>query len=358
MNLAWIKEYGKDIPRRKFIIFSLSILVLILISLFSAFIGAVYIPPLTVMRVVLAQIPFAGHIFAAGTTNIQREIIIDLRGPHIIGAIIIGAVLGVGGATIQSVFKNPITEPYMIGISSGAALGAVLAIALGVTIFGFYTLQTLAFVFSVAIVLAIYVFSLRSRRVPVLYLLLTGIAVSVFISSIVAFLLYTSPSLEGASEVFFWLMGSVENITWKSLIPVAILCIVSMVIIGMYARELDTIQLGEEYAKSVGVNVESLKLVALVLVTLSVSAAVSISGLIGFVGLITPHISRLIYGGSNRKVIPASAIFGAIFLVAAYDIARLIILPRVVPIGIVTGIIGVPFFIYLLRRLAGGYYSD
>ena len=161
-----------------------------MISLFSAFIGAVYIPPLTVMRVVLAQIPFAGHIFAAGTTNIQREIIIDLRGPHIIGAIIIGAVLGVGGATIQSVFKNPITEPYMIGISSGAALGAVLSIALGVTIFGFYTLQTLAFVFSVAIVLAIYVFSLRSRRVPVLYLLLTGIAVSVFISSIVAFLLY------------------------------------------------------------------------------------------------------------------------------------------------------------------------
>lgn len=151
MNLAWIKEYKKDFPRKKFIIFSFSILILILVSLFSAFIGAVYIPPLTVIKVVLSQIPIAGHIFASGTSDIQREIIIDLRGPHIIGAIVIGAVLGVGGATIQSVFKNPITEPYMIGISSGAALGAVLAIALGVTIFGYYTLEALAFVFSAAI---------------------------------------------------------------------------------------------------------------------------------------------------------------------------------------------------------------
>jgi iron complex transport system permease protein len=189
-------------------------------------------------------------------------------------------------------------------------------------------------------------------------MLLTGIAVSVFVSSIVAFMLYNSPNLASTSEVFFWLMGSVDTITWAELIPVALLSIASMFILSLYTKELDTIQLGEDYARSVGVKVESLKIIALTLVTVSVSAVVSISGLIGFVGLVVPHISRLLHGGSNRKVIPSSAILGALFLVLAYDVSRLVIAPKVVPIGIITGMIGVPFFIYLLRKLAGGYYAD
>jgi len=341
------------------LVFFVSIIVLLLVAVSSAFIGVVYIPPIQVTKIFLSQIPLIGHFFSSGIgAEHYQEIIVYLREPHILGAVIIGAVLGVGGAVIQSIFKNPITEPYMVGISSGAALGAVLSIALGLTILGIYTLQFLAFIFSALIVGIIYFFSLRSGRVPIVYMLLTGIAVSVFVSSLVAFMLYNSPSLASTSEVFFWLMGSVETITWVELAPVAVISVASMVILSLYSRELDTIQLGEDYARTVGVRVEMLKIVGLVLVTISVSAVVSISGLIGFVGLVVPHISRLIHGGSNRKVIPSSALFGAIFLVLAYDISRLVIEPKVVPIGIITGMIGVPFFVYLLRRLAGGYYAD
>ena len=344
---------------RSGLIFLISMILLLIAAVSSAFIGVVYISPMEVTKIFLSQIPYLGHYFSDGINVAhQSEIIVYLREPHILGAVIIGAVLGVGGAVIQSVFKNPITEPYMIGISSGAALGAVLSIAIGLTILGVYTLQLLAFLFSALIVGLIYFFSLRSGRVPVVYMLLTGIAVSVFVSSLVAFMLYNSPNLASTSEVFFWLMGSVDTITWAELIPVALLSIASMFVLSLYSKELDTIQLGEDYSRSVGVRVESLKIVALTLVTISVSAVVSISGLIGFVGLVVPHISRLIHGGSNRKVIPSSAILGGLFLVLAYDISRLVIPPKIVPIGIITGMIGVPFFIYLLRKLAGGYYAN
>ena len=344
---------------RSGLIFLISMILLLIAAVSSAFIGVVYISPMEVTKIFLSQIPYLGHYFSDGINVAhQSEIIVYLREPHILGAVIIGAVLGVGGAVIQSVFKNPITEPYMIGISSGAALGAVLSIAIGLTILGVYTLQLLAFLFSALIVGLIYFFSLRSGRVPVVYMLLTGIAVSVFVSSLVAFMLYNSPNLASTSEVFFWLMGSVDTITWAELIPVALLSIASMFVLSLYSKELDTIQLGEDYSRSVGVRVESLKIIALTLVTISVSAVVSISGLIGFVGLVVPHISRLIHGGSNRRVIPSSAILGGLFLVLAYDISRLVIPPKIVPIGIITGMIGVPFFIYLLRKLAGGYYAD
>lgn len=344
--------------RRSSLIFGASLLLLAGTALISVFLGEVSIAPGTVFRIFLAQLPFAGHYFNSGFNFTQYEIIVLLREPEIFGGIVIGAVLGVGGAAIQSIFRNPITEPYMIGVSSGAALGAVLAIALGVAVFGFYTLQILAFLFSVALVSGIYLFSFRNGRVPVVYLLLVGIAVSVFVSSLVAYLLYTNPNLEGTSEVFFWLMGSLENLTWSSLIPVAVISVCAMLVVTLLSSELNAIQLGEDYAKSVGVRVELTKVVTLIAVTLGVSAAVSVSGLIGFVGLIVPHISRLLHGGSNSRVIPSSAILGAIFLVLSFDISRLIAFPKVIPIGIITGLIGVPFFVFLLRKLAGGYYAD
>ncbi len=344
--------------KRSFLIFISSVVMLLATAVVSVFLGDVAIPPGTVMRIFLSQMPLTGHLFQSGFTYTQYEIIVLLREPEILGGIIIGAVLGVGGAAIQSIFRNPITEPYMIGVSSGAALGAVLAIALGITIFGIYTLQILAFTFSIALVSAIYLFSFRNGRVPVLYLLLVGIAISVFVSSLVAYLLYTNPSLEGTTEVFFWLMGSLDTITWASLLPVAMISLCSMLVVGILSRELNALQLGEDYAKSVGVRVELTKVVTLMVVTLGVSAAVSISGLIGFVGLIIPHMSRLLHGGSNVKVIPSSAILGAVFLVLSYDVSRLIAYPKIVPIGIVTGLIGVPFFVFLLKKLAGGYYAD
>ncbi len=333
-----------------------SSVLLVFMTVFSTFIGPVNIPAADVVRIYLEQIPVLGNYFSFPIAAKDYGIIVFLREPEVLGGIIVGASLGIGGAVVQSIFRNPITEPYIIGLSSGASLGAVSAIVFGMTLFGIFTVPLMAFVFSIVVVGVVYAFALRGGRVSPTYLLLTGIALSLFVSSLVALMLFTNVKLQGAA--FFWLLGSLSGITWNELLPVSLIVIVSSLLMAVYHRELDALQMGEFHARSVGVSVEKVKRIMIVLVTLSVSAAVSISGIIGFVGLIMPHVSRLLYGGSNRYVIPSSAILGALFLLAADDISRVVVTGEVIPIGVVTGMIGVPVFMYLLRKLAGGIYDN
>ncbi len=328
-----------------------SYLLLVLVMIFSTFVGPVRIPFLYVAQIYGTQIPFLGQFIPHNFAFTQYEIVVYLREPEVIGGVVVGASLGIGGAAIQSVFRNPITEPYIIGLSSGASLGAVTAIVFGLTLYGFYTVQAFAFLSSMAVVTLVYLFSFRGGMAHPTYLLLTGVAFSLLISSIVALLIFTNITLQG--EAFFWLLGSLQNITWPELDLVVVIVLISSILIGNYYRELNAMQMGEAHARAVGVNVESVKRNIFFLVALSVSAAVSISGLIGFVGLVIPHISRSIYGGSNKYVIPSSAAIGAIFLLLADDIARSIVTGIVIPIGIVTGIAGVPFFLYFLNKLGG-----
>lgn len=333
-----------------------SALLLVLMIVVSTFIGPVSIPVSDVARIYLEQIPFLGHYFTFSIAPKDYGIIVFLREPEVLGGMIVGASLGVGGAVVQSIFRNPITEPYIIGLSSGASLGAVSAIILGLTVFGIFTVPLMAFIVSIVVVGIVYVFAMRGGKVSPTYLLLTGIAVSFFVSSLVALMIFSNIRLQGAA--FFWLLGSLSGITWSELLPVSIIVIVTSLLISLFHRELDALQMGEFHARSVGVSVENVKRVMLILTTLSVSAAVSISGIIGFVGLIMPHVSRLVYGGSNRFVIPSSALLGAVFLLAADDISRVVITGEIIPIGVVTGMIGVPVFMYLLRKLAGGMYDN
>jgi iron complex transport system permease protein len=337
------------------LILVISFVVLIAVSFASFFIGPVSIPFATVMEILFRQLPVVGSLHSFAISRVDFEIVFYIREPEILGGVIVGASLGIGGAVVQSIFKNPITEPYVIGLSSGAALGAVGAIIFGITIFGPYSVQLLAFGFALLTVFLVYALSQRRGRVPATYLLLMGVSISFFTSSIVALMIYTNIELQ--SSAFFWLLGSLQGITWQELLPVMLTVLPAMVIMSLYSRELNAIQMGEAYAQSVGIRVERTKKLLITLVALSVSAAVSISGLIGFVGLIMPHISRLIYGGSNRYVLPSSAILGAIFLVLADDIARMAIPGKVIPIGIITGMIGVPFFIYMLGKLSSGAYE-
>ncbi len=335
--------------------FSILIVLLFLSTIFSIFLGAVYVPIPTILKIVVIQIPFLGGFFHLSVNPINYEIVTVLREPTIVAALFIGATLGVGGTIIQSIFRNPITEPYIIGISSGATLGVVLVLALGITIFGIYTESIFAFIFSMAIVSIVFMVSIRSGQISGLFLLLTGIALSYFVSSIVAFLLFSNIRLQ--NEAFFWLLGSIGLITIPELIitiPVMAIC---MILSFIFYKELNALQMGDEYARSVGVNVNFSKGMFLILTALSVSAAVSISGLIGFVGLIIPHISRLIFGGSNKLVIPSSAIIGATFLLICNDIARDIARPEILPIGIVTGLLGVPIFVMLMMRISRGAYE-
>ncbi len=332
----------------------LSILLLAAAIIFSSYIGAVTISPVVISRIYLSQVPFAGSYFDSGFTVVQYNIIVLIREPEILGAVFVGAALGMGGASVQSVFKNPITEPYIIGISSGATLGAIIALSTNTNVFGAYSVQLLAFISSLAVVIAVYLVSFRSGKVPPIYLLLSGIAISLFISAIVGLMLFTSRRLQ--NEAFAWLLGSLSGITWGEITIVALVVVASGAVLTLMSRELDALQMGEAHAQSIGVPVERTKMLALIVTTIGVSAAVSISGLIGFVGLIIPHVSRIIYGGSNRKVVPASAVLGAVFLLISNDLARTAVHGVVIPVGIVTGIIGVPFFMYLLNRISRGNY--
>lgn len=335
--------------------FLLLILLMFIATIFSIFLGAVDVRILTILKIILTQIPLFGGYFHFSIKPSSYEIITVLREPTIIAALFIGATLGVGGAVIQSIFRNPITEPYIIGISSGATLGVVLVLAFGITIFGLYTESIFAFIFAMAIVSVVFIISMRSGKISGLFLLLVGIALSYFVSAIVAFFLFSNIKLQ--NEAFFWLLGSIGLMTTPELIITIPIMFVAMVLMFMYYKELNALQMGDEYARSVGVNVNFSKGAFLLLTALSVSAAVSISGLIGFVGLIIPHISRLLFGGSNKFVIPSSAIIGASFLLICNDIARNVAKPEILPIGIVTGMLGVPIFVILMMKISKGAYE-
>ena len=346
-------HFGYFFPRgRKPLGLLLSIVALLLSMILSMDIGPVSVPIQYIIASLLKQMGFH-HVYVPSAYYI---IVTQLREPEIVGAMAVGASLSIGGATIQSVFRNPITDPYVTGISSGAALGAVIAIVGGLSFLGYFTISFMAFIFSVLIVLTVYLISMRNGRAPPTFLLLSGIAVSLFVSSMVALLLYSNPRY--VTEVFIWLLGSIQGIQWGEdyvIVPVVMLC--SFVLFTM-SNELNALQMGENHARAVGVNVEVSKAIIIIITTLSVSAAVSISGIIGFVGLIFPHVSRLIYGGSNKYVIPSSGILGATFLVICNDIAHVLVFGEVIPIGIITGIIGVPFFIGLMMKLSrSGYYD-
>ena len=327
---------------------------LLIVVIYSTFIGPVSIPAGNIIHIYLRQVPFLGAYFPEGFTTTQYSIVVFVREPEIIGAVIVGAALAVGGSTVQSVFRNPITEPYIIGVSSGATLGAVIALSTGTQIFGAYSIQFFAFIFALIVVFGVYFMSFRTGRVPPIYLLLSGIAVSLFISAIIGLLLFSNLKLQ--NETFSWLLGSLSGITWPELYLVTLVVIISSALLSSIWRRLDALQMGEPHARSIGVNVERTKLIALLLTTVGVSAAVSISGLIGFVGLVIPHLARMVFGGSNRKVIPMSAFLGGIFLLLSDDIARTLVHNEVLPVGIITGLIGVPFFMYMLSRISRGNY--
>lgn len=332
------------------------LLVFLIISIiYSSFLGSVYIPVSSISNIYLRQIPFFGSFITAGYTATQYEIIVLVREPEILAAVIVGAALAIGGTSVQSVFRNPITEPYIIGISSGATLGAVIALASNTQLFGVYSVQVLAFIFSIVVVTGVYFLSFRTGRVPPVYLLLTGIAISLFISALVGLILFSNLRLQ--NEAFAWLLGSLSGVTWQELGLVSLLVAGSSIVLSTLWKELDALQMGEAHARSIGVNVERTKLLALLVTTVGVAAAVSISGLIGFVGLVIPHLARMIFGGSNRKVLPMSAILGGIFLLLSDDLARSAVHNEVLPVGIITGLIGVPFFMYMLSRISRGNYA-
>lgn len=285
------------------------------------------------------------NVFLGGGSETSRTIILNLRLPRAIESAIVGMGLSVVGTFFQGLLRNPMADPYVLGVSSGAAFGATIAIILGLGIFG---LSFMAFITSLMTVFFVYTISKTGTRVSMTTMLLAGIAISAFMSAIISLMMLLNH--DEFSRIVFWTMGGFSLINWNSVVFTTPIIIIGSFMMYVFSRDVNAILTGEEVAEHLGVNTELVKKIILVTGSLVTATAVSVGGIIGFVGLIVPHISRLIVGPDNRVLVPFSAISGAIFLTFADLLARVILKPMEIPIGIITAAFGGPFFLYLLIK--------
>ena len=287
-----------------------------------------------------------------GDPNVQR-IVVELRAPRAALAILVGGGLALAGAVFQALLRNPLAEPYILGISGGAATGAVLALSLGLVASHSWALPAASFTGALlAIVLVMRVAAAADDRVDVRVLLLAGVVVGAFFSACISFVLSVSDARTVRSAVL-WMMGSLAGADWPTVATVTLYTVPAAVLLAGLARPLNLMAIGEETAGYLGTNVERVKKTAYVVASLLTAAGVAATGVIGFVGLIVPHGVRLVVGSDYRMLLPLSFLAGAVFLILADVVARTILSPTEVPIGVITAFVGVPLFLILLRRSLG-----
>jgi len=337
------------LPRRSriYTIISLGIALIVIIGIATT-IGSVPVPLMDTIRIILNKIPFI-H-FTPTWPNGTEIIIMDIRLPRIIMAGLVGAALGTAGATYQGLFRNPLADPYIIGVSQGASLGAVVGFLLptSMNFLGVGIIPAFAFIGALISTAVVYLLARQGKTLPVTTLILAGVALGALLSSVISYLVISSG--DKMHSIIFWMMGSFSLSQWSDVWLVIPYMLVGITVIILYARPLNVMQLDEEQAQQLGINVERLKIVLLAAATLITAAAVSFVGTIGFVGIIIPHAVRLLWGADHRFLLPLSVLSGAIFLIFADLLARTVLSPTEVPVGVVTALFGAPFFLYLLRK--------
>ncbi|MGW3973717.1 FecCD family ABC transporter permease [Streptomyces ardesiacus] len=281
--------------------------------------------------------------------RVAESVLWNVRFPRIVLALLVGASLGCAGALMQGVFGNPLAEPGVIGVSSGAAVGAVAAIAFGLNVLGTWTVSVLAFASGLVTVLVVYAMSRSGGRTEVVTLILTGIAVNAFAGALIGLFLFFADTA-AVNQITFWQLGSLAQATWPKVLAVLPCAALGLGLAPLYARRLDLLALGERPARHLGVDVERLRIVLVLVIALLTAAAVSVAGVIGFVGLVVPHLLRMAAGPAHRFLIPGSALLGALVLLAADLAARTVAEPAELPLGVLTALLGSPFFFWLLRR--------
>lgn len=332
---------------------------LLLVMFFVAIgIGPVAIVPSDVLAIMLSSLSESTGWFEPSEAIDSGHAIIltEIRAPRVVLGIIVGAGLAVSGAAMQGLFRNPLADPGLVGISSGAALAAVSVIVLGSTTLsglqnalGIFTLPVAAFVGSLLTTLLVYRLSNTEGRTDVSTLLLAGIAINALAGAVTGLLTYMADDAQ-LRTLTFWSMGSLGSANWQQVMVAAPLILLAVVIIPWQARALNAVLLGEAEAGHLGFNLEYVKKMLIVLVALAVGTAVALTGIIGFIGLVVPHLLRLIVGPDHRFLLPASALLGASLLLTADLLARNLVAPAELPIGIITAVLGGPFFLWLLLR--------
>lgn len=332
-----------------FTIISLFFLLIISIGIFST-IGTANVNVIDIFKIIGSKIPLLKeYIDIQSISSTMETIIWNIRLPRVLLGVIVGASLSIAGCAFQGMFKNPMADPYIIGISSGAALGATIAIILklDINIFNISIITVFAFIGALLAVTIVYNIAKVKNKIPITYLLLAGVATGQLFTAIMSFLMVLYN--KDMTKIIYWTLGSLSGKGWAPIKSIAIPIIVIMFVLNLFAKDLNIMLTGEESAQSLGVDVEKTKIYILILGTFITALVVSVSGIIGFVGLIIPHIVRLLIGPDHRILLPVSALVGGIFMIFADTMARTIISPTEIPVGIITALFGGPFFIYLLK---------
>jgi len=329
---------------------------LVIASLLASAFGAVTIPLPNILKMALNKV--AAFDFQSTWRAVDETIIFQIRLPRVIGGALVGAALATAGVLFQGLLRNPMADPYIIGTSAGAALGATIAMMLPINLafLGFGLVPVAAFIGALATVILVYNLARVGGKTPIISMLLAGFVVSALLAAVMAFMMSMSDRFGlNLHSVYSFLMGHISVTSWGQIAIIAPLVIGGIIGARFFAFHLNAFSLGEEGAAYLGIEIERDKILILALGSLLTAAAVSISGLIGFVGLVVPHAVRLSLGPDHRFLLPASALVGAAFLVIADLLARILLAPVEIPVGVITAIIGAPFFIYLLRHARKEY---
>ncbi len=324
-------------------IISIVLLVFLPIILFFAsfLMGRYPVSPVDVVKTILS--PIFPPLTVSSTIN---TIVWQIRLPRILAALLVGASLSMAGTAFQGIFKNPLVSSDLLGVSNGAGFGAALAILFsgsGIII------QIFAFIFGIISVSITYLISKAYRAGGILILILSGVAISAFFNSLISAIKFVADPEDKLPEIVYWLMGSLASVTMDEIIMIIIPLFIGFIILYLLRWQMNILAMGDEEAQSLGLNPSRVRLIIIAACTLLTSAAVSISGIIGWIGMIIPHMARMVVGPDNKILIPASLSLGASFLLLIDNISRVVISIEI-PIGILTAIIGVPIFLYLLRR--------
>lgn len=347
---AWSYPASDPLLRRKgWGLFLICVAGLVASVLVGVAVGSVSIPVPAVVGLILSRLPFLPMTTAYPDT--YATILFQIRLPRIALTAVTGAALASAGATYQGLFRNPLADPYLVGVAAGAGLGATLALffQLPSSFLGLSAVPMGAFAGAILTVALVLLSAQVGRTTPITTMLLAGVAIGSFASAFTTFLMLRSP--EGLRRAFNWLLGGYAGGGWEPFWLVLPYLVLGLLTLQLNARALNVLQLDEEQARQLGIHVERIKLVLVVAATLMTAAAVAFGGLIGFVGLVVPHVLRMLGGPDYRRLIPLSALGGAAFLVLADLVARTIFAPQELPVGVITALAGAPFFVFLLRRL-------
>lgn len=356
--MEWgLGQFGKIIHARHKAQLSLGRLLPVLLpaALFSMLLGLglgpVSVPPGKTLAIVLHRLPVLGAHIPVNWEPLQESIVMELRLPRVCLGMLVGASLSVCGVVMQALVRNPLADPFILGVSSGAAAFATLGMLFGSFAFlGTFSLPLSAFAGAALTLCAVYLLSRVRGRINLTQLLLSGVVVSMMMDGLTSIVKLSAPNALGLHNAEFWMSGSLAGARWAYLGLPALVLLVCLLYLLIQYRGLNLLLLGDESAGALGVNVRSLQKQLILIASLMAGVTISVSGTIGFVGLMVPHFTRLLVGSDHRRVLPVSALLGGILVVWVDVLARMLLAPEELPVGILTALIGGPIFIYLLKR--------